>query len=573
MNNLNQKAGRLSYASCFPFTSIRKTQQYILDKLEQSDNKKYIIIEAMPGTGKSAIAVAIAKAYNKAYILTATKQLQDQYINEFNDITLIKGKGNYLCNYKKGTKIYCNQAECLINPTIKSHCGNNCPYIIAKNKALAAPIVATSYAYFFTWLNNTQSFKKRNILILDECHLFINMLIEWAEIKLNIIELQKNYKIIYNINVYDTLNIFLILSTHEYKDGYKLNINFINTIFDVLHNQYSYITNIMNNNINKKDLLNNISNNLLWEFKAKSLDGKWNQFLILYDKLKILVSKLEYFIQAKDKYDWIISKSINVDKNIELVIKPFAINDLFNSYIDKFGIDHIVFMSATILDTKSYAKELGLDSNQISIIKADSPFDPAKSPIYYYPVADMTYKATKTEQQYNKLINKLAETITKILNKHKNEKGIIHTGTYQIANSLFNKIHNNRFVIRSIHNESNSILLDKHKKKNNSVLLSPSLGTGADLKDDLSRFQIIIKLPWLSLADKRISIKSKLDYNWYVIEMLKSLIQMSGRSTRSEEDYSTTYILDINFKHWILQYQDYLPPSFKKRIYWTCNLN
>ena len=570
INNYKQ-AGRLKYASCFPFPNIRDIQQKILNKLEQLDDKKYIIIEAMPGTGKSAIAKSIAQAYNNAYILTATKQLQDQYLNEFDDIVLIKGKGNYLCNRKKGTKIFCNQAECLLNPAIISTCGNNCPYLKAKEKALNAKIVATSYAYFFTWLLRS-SFKERNVLILDECHLFINMLIEWAEVKLNIQELQKDYKIFNNDDIYIELNLFLNLSTHQYQDGYNANEKFINTIYSILKTQQVYITKIMRELKDKNKVLSNISDKLFWEFKAKSKDGKWNQFISLNDKLNTLVSKMSHFINMKDKSKWIISKNVNQDKQTELVIKPFSVNNLFNLYIDKFGIDHIIFMSATILDTQAYYKELDINDNDVGIIKVDSTFDPAKSPIYYYPIANMTYKATKQEEQYNELINKLSNTISKILDKHVNEKGIIHTGTYQIANSLFNKMNNSRFVMRSIHNESNSLLLNRHKNKDNSVLLSPSLGTGADLKDDLSRFQIIIKLPFLSLADKRVAIKARMDYDWYVIEMLKSLIQMSGRSTRSAEDYSTTYVLDINFKHWILQYQNYLPPSFKKRIYWTCNL-
>ena len=117
--------------------------------------------------------------------------------------------------------------------------------------------------------------------------------------------------------------------------------------------------------------------------------------------------------------------------------------------------------------------------------------------------------------------------------------------------------------------ENNEALLRRHAKSKNGVLVSPSLGTGTDLKDDAARFQIIVKLPFMSLADKRVKKKADLDYDWYSCEMLRSLIQSSGRATRSETDYSVTYILDSSFRYWITKYQAWLPKSFLERICWN----
>ena len=52
---------------------------------------------------------------------------------------------------------------------------------------------------------------------------------------------------------------------------------------------------------------------------------------------------------------------------------------------------------------------------------------------------------------------------------------------------------------------------------------------GVDLKDDLARFQIIVKAPYLPTKDKRIEKLMKDDFNWYSNKMLCSLIQSCGR--------------------------------------------
>ena len=115
----------------------------------------------------------------------------------------------------------------------------------------------------------------------------------------------------------------------------------------------------------------------------------------------------------------------------------------------------------------------------------------------------------------------------------------------------------------------NGELLELHENEGasyGSVLLSPSMMEGVDLYDDLSRFQVIIKLPWSNLGDARIKVKSQLDETWYKNKMWVSILQASGRSTRNENDESITYILDSNFKYFYDQWKSQLPAWFKDRV-------
>ena len=58
----------------------RNSQIKLINKINYAINKGYknIILEAGTGIGKSAIATTIANMYDDSYILTMTKQLQEQ---------------------------------------------------------------------------------------------------------------------------------------------------------------------------------------------------------------------------------------------------------------------------------------------------------------------------------------------------------------------------------------------------------------------------------------------------------------------------------------------------------------
>lgn len=610
----------------FPYATLRDGQKYILEKLKLCDNKKYIIIEAMPGVGKSAIAHTIAYHFNSAYILTATKLLQDQYINEFPSMSIIKGKSNYMCAFNTHTP--CNLAECIDQPAKIKSCRAICPHIIAKTAAIKNDVTVTSYAYFFTWLTKPNEFTPRRILICDEAHLLANQIINWATLNLHIPTLETNYHILddYDIdlsqysldnleNVSDRIRSLLIIKQYKFEDGFTdNNKNYIYSIFILLQEKYKFLIDSLNliKEVNKKEYFQSLLYESNWGLDKKNITpntinimkylqqcfslpksqrknlqtnnniilprrtAKWKQkrrteLIQLKENLTQLIDNINNFftsIQNGNINNWLIYTSSHVsDKSPVLNIKPLYAGDIFQKYVTNFGIQHVVFMSATILSAKLFCHELGIQQNEVNIIQVDSAFDPKKSPIYYHPISDMSYKNFVDEQLKNKLIIKLTNKIKDILECHPHERGIIHTGNYNIASIIVNNIHDSR-LIKKREFESNEQLLNRHQLLDNSVLVSPSLNTGADLKDDLSRFQVVVKLPFISLADKAVKTKAQIDSNWYVCDMLKTLIQSCGRSTRSEEDYSITYILDASFYSWITQYKHWLPQSFLQRIIW-----
>ena len=85
----------------FPFKKPRIHQLETISEIKYAIDKgyKYIVLEAGTGTGKSVIAATLAEMYGSTYILTITKQLQNQYQRDFKDLgfKVVKGRGNFKC--------------------------------------------------------------------------------------------------------------------------------------------------------------------------------------------------------------------------------------------------------------------------------------------------------------------------------------------------------------------------------------------------------------------------------------------------------------------------------------------
>jgi Rad3-related DNA helicase len=118
------------------------------------------------------------------------------------------------------------------------------------------------------------------------------------------------------------------------------------------------------------------------------------------------------------------------------------------------------------------------------------------------------------------------------------------------------------------HNSDNrDQILEKHlKSKEPTVIVSPSMTEGVDLKGDLSRFQILCKVPYPYLGDKLVQKKMKKWTWWYPLQTSKTIIQSLGRSVRSSTDHAISYILDSDWNRFYGQNREMFPVDFKDSI-------
>lgn len=545
-----------SIKDCFPFFEMRKEQEDILDALDkiyEQGKYRYIVIEAGTGIGKSAIAKTISKKDGSSYLLTSTKQLQDQYISDFyNDgARTVKGAMNYHC--AKDDRMNCRLGLCCFDTELIKQCvaENICPYILARSEAEKSEMYVTSFSYFLqassfsSVPNNFSRLLPRGAVIIDECHLIEDNLLQMAGLTLNKEQLIKKYNITDGIAFKDQI---VFRKQFDCNDMNSV-INWVSFVHKLISHKLIELNNSVMTKINGN--YHNMTADELTDISDKDSTNMMNHIEVL----QTMLMKMSNFLKSKDKSDWVIECNGDYVK-----ILPLDVSQLYSKLIDKYAVNHVVMMSATIFDKKTFCDDLGIDIKQTAFITRDGLFDADKSPIVYNPIGSMNYA------NINKTLPFVVSEIRKILRMHKDEKGIIHTGNYTVAKYIIDNINDSRFIYRE-HNESNEMLFEYHANSDEpTVIVSPSLMTGVDLKDDYGRFQVIVKLPYISMTDARVKKKMEKNKKWYTSKMLCNLVQECGRATRHEQDWAVTYILDASFSNVIRYNKNLLPKSFLDRI-------
>ena len=175
----------------------------------------------------------------------------------------------------------------------------------------------------------------------------------------------------------------------------------------------------------------------------------------------------------------------------------------------------------------------------------------------FVPIGRMTSK------EIDKTLPNLVKAVKQVLAAHKNDKGIIHTHSYKIANYLKRNIRSKRLIVPS--SETRHQLLKEHlASKKPTVLISPSMTEGVDLQGDASRFQILCKVPYPFLGDKLVKKRMNKWYWWYPYQTTKTIVQSVGRSVRSEDDTAVTYILDADWERFYSRNRGLFPADFRE---------
>lgn len=536
--------------SYFPSTYTPTEQQLLLiQKIEAAfkTGKKFVICNAPTGAGKSMYAKTLAnttslasedfkqlilsyEAFEQdylgtytyemeclaeqkhgAFVLTITKNLQDQYLSLFSDACIIKGKTNYLCDVDPSFDV--ETAPCFYLPRMKGECwaSNRCHYYNARNKGLTSQFTVLNYKMFQALPFHV---KRKEYIICDEASELEDELVKQFSAEIVYAKL-KHAEIKYE-PLYD----------------------------EDLTNVRSWLTDI-------RDAAQN---------KIKSLQDKMAKHkgaLSVADRNRLSFLKNLQNSLTKVDESWTSCEYVVDRTGTGVMLTPLRVNKLSSSIFN--CADKILLMSATVVDHKNFAKTLGIDNYEY--IEAPSSFDADKSPICVSTRYRLNYS------NLDKLLPLICKDIKAICDKHGADKGVVHTHSQDICDYLYDNLSNSdRFLFRK-GREKNEHILKAHQETNEpTVLVSPSLTHGVDLKDELARFQIIVKLPYSPLSNKRIKRLFDSDKDWYQDKMLSTLIQTTGRATRSSQDHAVTYILDGNIVEVLHRTKDKLPKHFLDRF-------
>ena len=526
---------------------------------------KTVILDAPVGSGKSIIGMAVAWILNqeekKGFILASDLALQEQYEKDFSKSRIhwgsIKGIDNYLCtdNMEKNSLGTCRIRN---KPAKRMHCYDSCPYYSARDMAAGSPTALLNYAYWLIMMNYVNTsideppFPPRDFTICDEGHKILDIVQSHYSPRFDPKTIEKLDKLTYFFRLY---------KLHDHTKDF-------NDIKEDIESLYK-----TENQDDLHEILIEIKNNLqqnyrvTWEkFKDKVKEDyphddppkEWKEALRLCDWVKDLHCKV-------DDYNDIIEQTStrNIVKNPtgkdELTFNCLEESYMMQKYFHQWT-GFTVLMSATFADPSNYLKSISLKSAKY--IKMASHFDFTKSPIYFYNQRRMTYNQIEGNLPW------LFETINKILDDHHHQSGIIHTASYDLALKIHNGLShkNKRRVLVYNGTEEKRQVLEMLKVNKDKVLIGPSLLEGLDLKDEWSRFQIFAKVPYLSLGDRFVAAKLKINPEWYRWKAIINILQGTGRSVRSEDDWAVTYILDGAMADLIHNNRKAFPPEFMQRI-------
>ena len=274
----------------------------------------------------------------------------------------------------------------------------------------------------------------------------------------------------------------------------------------------------------------------------------------------------------EDRSNYVFQSNGNGEFNDpEHSLSPIMVDKFFPNVLSDV-CNKVVLMSGTLVNRKNLEKNLGINKFTISEISIPSKFDKKNRPVYFCNTAPLNKNNSNPNSKEYKYI---IETIMALLKYHfeKNESGVIFVPSYYLASNIIDSIttyvNSNGITLYSNSNskESSDILKKfsdtKIKKR---LLVSPSFEEGVNFTDDISRFQIIVKTPYLSLGDERTRVKMNLDHNWYDSVSFTRIIQSSARSVRNENDYAITYVLDSHASRLYHRIKKYCPNWFNEAV-------
>ena len=539
--------------------SPREIQKEILAEIEEKFKSGYkkIILCAPTGAGKSLVGATVSSYFDSSFTVTASKHLQDQYIKDIPFLKPVKGKQNFSClklmssekvdNTRRAMRwgLTCDKGQCQervskngkevieickFKPTIKqveenTQDSQSCHYYLQKYDALVSKHSLWNYHAFFQIMKfNKKLFEDyldRKVSIFDEAHKIEDQIIQF--IGFDIFSGQVD-ECNLNSDKYDFTDLDSMIQLTD----------------DIA---YSYAKKI-------KDIKESsaFQNNPDFELITR-LERRFD---------KAAQAKIDIM---SDKDNFVVNDPVkDLNGNFKTIsVKPIDVSKFANTF---FETDYQIFMSATI-DKSSFCENMGLDNDAIAFVDSQkSPFPIEHRTIDLLNIKRLSYGSTEDDEV------EVIKTIDRILDEHANDRGLILTSSIPRCQKILRYLSpKNTRRIRLCHSrnkdgKTQDEVISEHANDPTGVLLSSSLWEGVDLKDDLSRFQIIAKVPYLNYKEKRTKAKMDKFPLWYTSQTLTKLLQGFGRSIRSEDDWAKTYVLDTAVNNVFFKAQSMIPKAY-----------
>jgi len=534
--------------------------------------------------GKTALAIAAARAWiacgGKANIICPSKSLQMQYSNYGDTTSPIFGAKEYICINRSGN----NQNTCGSKDSFLccEHKKNGtCPQKVAQKKAFQEigekPLIFTPYSYLSAKSNLAFDFylpKGDGLLIVDEAHLLAEQIASILTVKIPMIYffyLSKKYGKDIELTIKELF-------------GDSYNVSFDNLPLTSLNDRNKkFICEIA-------AILRKIDIEEMYKFLLEtSIKHIYDNKDIFEDRHKSIISGLDKFekFNSGGSFALELVKQFNKDEvdrklpnlkdrllkeNIDFVMRPGVISLDFLRFFFK-GYSKIIFMSGTLF--RSHIERLGLisknsinDEGKIEGVRrfeVESQIDTKRRSLHIDKANGRKVNFENIEDSFNHFSKIIVE---KISPKLAGNGGFIHVASNSQAKLLYDLCLQQsesveeevRPIFFSVSSDGgwntafNSYLKEVEKRRKNKKIKLPSFFIiaarrfeGLDLKDDLARANIIVKVPHANQRDTIVASLDNLTGGAYsVSSTITSILQASARTVRHEKDWSLNICLDLS---------------------------
>lgn len=497
----------------------------ILEVVEAfKDGNEVVILDAPTGSGKTLIAETVRQLLDtRMLFICHSKSLQQQFIKDFEYAALLQGRSNYPT---ERADLYetlgVSAADCTKEPGDESSCRwcsnvHTCPYELAKARALRAEVSVLNSRYFLTESNGPGRFSRRDFVVVDEADTAESELMGYVEFDLSPVRVRR-----------------WGLGEPKYITKEEAWLEWVKQARQV-----------MGRSVIPLRLLTDSKQELeeIREAKAQAATK----------------SALEDLEDGLSTGTWVYT-----GKSGRVSFKPVTVDSMASKMLWQHA-KRWLLMSASIISPEQRMRDLGFNGRW-KYISMTSPFRKEARRIIVKPVALMSRTGVANGETDN-----LFRGLAGVLDTHPYERVLLHTVSYELTQAVAGFVKKGRKHVFTYDNaRGRELALQQFKATPESVLVAPSMDRGIDLPGDLCRVVGICKVPFGNLGDRQVNSRLHRPGGraWYNVQTISTIVQMTGRGVRNEEDWCVSYILDRQFKRLFNQNRSLFPSWWKEALEW-----
>lgn len=486
---------------------FRDHQVQAVEEIAEAYNRgaDVVFLDAPTGAGKTLIGEMARRIVGgKSLYVCHSIGLQEQFVNDFPYASVLKGRANYPTQMAPFPEVTCADCTLTTQPEAEdadcTFCAEPamCAYVEARDDALHNQIAVVNTAYFLSEANHVGRLGNgRDFIIADEADTLEQILMGTAEFRLAAHAMRR-------------------LGIEPPKKG-----SHAKTVAAWLTDEL------------RPALV----------ARMRLLHGDDVEVVRERNRLSRTAARITQVATEILGDAWVR----DYDDTDALILKPVTVDHVGPEWVWKHS-KRWLLMSATLVSTDEMVSSLGMAGMNVETVTVPMTFPLEHRRIHAVPVAPMTAKQQATSWP------KMATAISKVLERHQGEKVLVHTVSYALASYLFENVvdlHGRPFFTYTSSRTRDEMVEEYRAEVHEAgaVMFAPSLDRGFDFKGDDARVVIVAKIPFPHLGDKQVSARlhTRDGQQWYTVQTIRSLVQMTGRGVRSADDWAVTYVLDSSF--------------------------